>query len=254
MSGNRDDFSKNTKDTLGHRTGWKCSNPNCRKDTSGASEEKGKHQNIGVAAHIYAAAPGGPRFDENMTKEERSSIDNGIWLCQNCAKMIDSDVERYTPELLKKWKKEAENESMLRMENKISIQDISKISIEDRNLLIFKIRRLQELFNLLYKDYKNHRVAIDYRIDAYVYQICYSIFNIANEIKEIEGKYHLQFQNIGIDKKIIEITKNIPAVFIEEGDGSGIISTVYDFLNFSNSEDRKKYIKICKSVINNLEK
>ena len=29
--------------------------------------------NIGVAAHICAAAPGGPRYDSAMTEEERKS-------------------------------------------------------------------------------------------------------------------------------------------------------------------------------------
>lgn len=43
-----------------------------------------------------------------MTHKERSSIDNGIWLCQMCAKLIDSDEKKYSPELLRKWKEEHE--------------------------------------------------------------------------------------------------------------------------------------------------
>jgi hypothetical protein len=39
---------------------------------------------------------------------QRSSIFNGIWLCQICAKAIDSDIDRYTAELLHHWKREAE--------------------------------------------------------------------------------------------------------------------------------------------------
>ena len=48
------------------------------------------------------------RYDASLTPEQRSSIDNGIWLCQNCAKMIDSDENRYTVELLRNWKAKAE--------------------------------------------------------------------------------------------------------------------------------------------------
>lgn len=43
-----------------------------------------------------------------MTQEERSGPDNGIWLCQTCAKLVDSDPARYTEELLVTWKVKAE--------------------------------------------------------------------------------------------------------------------------------------------------
>mgnify|MGYP003293453869 CR=1 FL=1 len=88
----RDDFSQRTKDLLANRVGWKCSNPNCRKATRGAGIGKENIINIGVASHITAASKGGPRYDENITSQERASAENGIWLCQSCSKLIDSDV------------------------------------------------------------------------------------------------------------------------------------------------------------------
>ena len=42
-----------------------------------------------------------------MSSPERSSDANGIWLCQSCSKLIDSDENRYTVELLHQWKKDA---------------------------------------------------------------------------------------------------------------------------------------------------
>lgn len=104
MSNNRDDFSISTKALLANRVGLRCSNPNCRKLTCGANDDLSKITNIGVAAHICAAAKGGPRYNESMSAEERKAPDNGIWLCQNCAKLIDSDTKRYTIELLRAWK------------------------------------------------------------------------------------------------------------------------------------------------------
>ena len=107
----RDDFDAKTKEILARRVGYRCSNPDCGKLTSGPQEDPTKAVNIGVAAHITAASGGGQRYDPSLSPEERRSVDNGLWLCQNCAKLIDSDVQRYTPELLREWKRQAEEEA-----------------------------------------------------------------------------------------------------------------------------------------------
>ena len=86
----------------------KCSCPECRQPTSGPDSNDGV-TNIGVAAHITAASPGGTRYDETLTPETRSDISNGIWLCQTHAKLIDDDELTYTPTVLRDWKVTAEN-------------------------------------------------------------------------------------------------------------------------------------------------
>jgi hypothetical protein len=68
---------------------------------------------VGVAAHISAASPGGPRYNPSLTAAERIDPNNAIWLCQNCAKLVDNDVARYSVGLLKKWKRDAENMALL---------------------------------------------------------------------------------------------------------------------------------------------
>lgn len=105
---NRDDFSAQIKEILAKRVGFRCSNPVCRKLTSGPNTDPQKATNIGVAAHICAAAPGGARYDASMSSDKRCSIQNGIWLCQNCAKMVDNDSGKYTVSLLLEWKSSAE--------------------------------------------------------------------------------------------------------------------------------------------------
>lgn len=104
----RDDFSPKTKDVLAKRVGYKCSNPSCQITTSGPHSDPNKAINVGVAAHICAAAPGGPRYDPLMTREERTSAENGIWLCQTCATLIDIDEKIYSVKTLQEWKKKAE--------------------------------------------------------------------------------------------------------------------------------------------------
>lgn len=107
----RDDFTDRTKRILAERVGNRCSNPLCRKMTSGPSSDPNKATNIGEAAHIAAASSGGKRYDSTMSSEERKSIDNGIWLCRTCARLIDTDEKKYTVSLLNEWKEAAESEA-----------------------------------------------------------------------------------------------------------------------------------------------
>ncbi|MCD8486687.1 MAG: hypothetical protein LRZ84_08055 [Desertifilum sp.] len=119
----RDDFDEKTKQVLARRVGYRCSNPNCRKLTSGPQTDPAKAISIGVAAHITAAASGGPRFDRNLSSTERKSPENGIWLCQNCGKIIDSDDKRFSIALLKEWKKLSEQAALLDVENSSSANE-----------------------------------------------------------------------------------------------------------------------------------
>lgn len=136
MANNRDDFSSATKELLANRVGRKCSNPSCRKLTCGANIAPDKITNIGVASHICAAAKGGPRYDESMTAEERKSFDNGIWLCQSCSKLIDTDTARYTKEVLLRWKKVAEELAILEVEMVSPTQSFE----EDKDLIKFFVQ------------------------------------------------------------------------------------------------------------------
>lgn len=103
----RDDFRAKTIRGLAARVGYHCSNPSCMRSTSGPALAEEGTVNIGVGAHIAAAAPGGKRYDPNMSSAERSSPLNGIWMCQSCSKLIDSDDSRFTVALLREWKNKA---------------------------------------------------------------------------------------------------------------------------------------------------
>jgi hypothetical protein len=109
----RDDLSPTQQRKLAERASFYCSRPDCRKLTIGPPAPGGDPEgstNIGVAAHICAAAPNGPRYDPKQTPQERSSIKNGIWLCEDDARRIDNkaDERAYSAELLHKWKSEHE--------------------------------------------------------------------------------------------------------------------------------------------------
>jgi hypothetical protein len=106
-----DDFSEAVKRVLAARVANRCSDPGCRAITSGPQDDPAKAVNVGVAAHITAASPGGPRYDPDLLPDERSGPGNGIWLCQNHAKLVDNDPARFPVEVLRKWKTDAEAEA-----------------------------------------------------------------------------------------------------------------------------------------------
>ncbi len=103
----RDDFPVSTVQLLAKRVGFKCSNPDCRKPTSGPSGDEAS-VNLGVAAHVTAASPGGPRYNPELTTEERRASANGIWLCQQCSRLVDADDSGHSVPLLQDWKTFAE--------------------------------------------------------------------------------------------------------------------------------------------------
>lgn len=104
----RDDFSEVTKRKLAMRAGGRCSRPGCDEQCWLPGSEPEGVVSIGVAAHICAASPGGPRYDPKQAPNQRSSLANGIFLCQNCAKLIDADETRFPAEELHAWKKKHE--------------------------------------------------------------------------------------------------------------------------------------------------
>ncbi|NLF11525.1 MAG: hypothetical protein GX597_07035, partial [Anaerolineaceae bacterium] len=103
---NRDDFSAKTRRILAERAGYRCSK--CGKGTCGPGITSDRAVRVGVAAHIAAASPKGPRSDPGMTASQRKHPDNGIWLCAICAKKIDDDPAGYTAAMLREWRARAE--------------------------------------------------------------------------------------------------------------------------------------------------
>lgn len=164
----RDEFGRQTIETLAKRVGNRCSNPSCRKLTSGPHEDPSRALNIGVGAHITAASSGGPRYDEKMTSEERQDISNGIWLCQNCAKLIDSDTTRYSVDLIKEWKNRSEADALKQVEGHrdegISPESTTEISIRYRKLKIESKRHdyllMIELTNRSFTPLENYHIDV----------------------------------------------------------------------------------------------
>jgi len=103
------DFSAATVALLAKRAGQTCSNPVCRRSTSGPHSDDAKSVVLGEAAHMRGARPSAARFDPEMSDAERAEPSNGIWLCNVCAKLIDSDPAKFPVDLLRGWKSQHES-------------------------------------------------------------------------------------------------------------------------------------------------
>jgi hypothetical protein len=65
---------------------------------------------VSKICHIEAASQNGPRYNPNMSDDERRHFDNLILLCDECHSIIDNkdNESEYPVELLKEWKRNHE--------------------------------------------------------------------------------------------------------------------------------------------------
>ncbi|OOQ61909.1 hypothetical protein [Mucilaginibacter pedocola] len=107
----RDDFETTVINIVKTQAAYICSNPDCRKLTIAPSlTDENKVQYMGKVAHITAASPGGPRYDSSYSEAERTNINNAIFLCSNCADLIDKNKGiDYKKEVLFDWKTQHKN-------------------------------------------------------------------------------------------------------------------------------------------------
>ncbi len=193
----RDDFALPVKEVLAKRVAYRCSNQSCRQVTSGPQKDPTKTINIGVAAHITAASPGGARFDPSMTSDQRQAAENGIWLCQSCAKLVDNDPMRYGVTTLRQWKTDAETTAAHELESRSN-------SVEKRLRVLSIITVLAEMYNRLetlansekaeHRDWREAREAAD-KITGFV-QIPIPQVSSVDEAREAVEKAERQTADV----------------------------------------------------------
>ena len=87
----RANFSSRVRSLVAARAGYRCSFPECGRSTIGPGAGREETASIGVAAHIYAAAPGGPRGPGHASTSELDSVGNALWLCAKHARIVDAN-------------------------------------------------------------------------------------------------------------------------------------------------------------------
>lgn len=193
---NRDDFSQETIRLAGERVGLRCSICGCI--TKAASEDDNKKViNIGVASHICAAAPKGPRYDPNMTSTERKDISNCIWLCQTHSKLIDVDLKLYTREYLIELKRKAEEtaRNALRAgKSSFEVIENSGFDIKITKDILFEVinngefDKLKNLLNSLSVSNKNEAMQDLYEYVSIVYSFYCDRDNFKQKLENYTSK------------------------------------------------------------------
>jgi hypothetical protein len=128
------------------RSGARCARPECGRDTLGPSKTlKEKGQILGEAAHIKAASPGGARYDSSQSEEERHSAENGLWLCERCASLVDkNDGADFSVGELKTWKIASEKAALERLYRNSDVVRDNCVS----SLIFINVPRLQHYIAL----------------------------------------------------------------------------------------------------------
>lgn len=85
-----------TKKKIFAASGNECAFPDCNEEIVDIEEE----MVIGVIAHIRARCEDGPRYDPDMTDDERDDFSNLMVLCPTHHTRIDKNPEKYPPEKL----------------------------------------------------------------------------------------------------------------------------------------------------------
>ena len=88
----------------------------------GVTKESG---NYAEKAHIRAVSPGGSRYSEQFSEEEKNCIENLMLLCKSCHTLIDNNPELYPVEHLYEMKKCHED----RVKELTAINDIQKTTM-----------------------------------------------------------------------------------------------------------------------------
>jgi hypothetical protein len=129
MPGPRD-YTKATVMMLAHLSGGMCYRPGCPEVV--LRNVDGEAHVIVEIAHIHAAYPGGARYIERMSNDQRRHISNLLLLCDPDHDVVDKDEKLYPDTMLRRWKtqREANPREALQRLREVSPAGLRKIVAE----------------------------------------------------------------------------------------------------------------------------
>ncbi len=141
-------FSTAVQQVVARRTGYRCSNPRCRKPTMGPhSLQPDSFEYVGEGTHICANQPKGERYDNEQTMEQRGGIANAIHLCCTCHTLVDhpgAAAKGYTAAMMREWKQQAEAQAeMALLRGESADRALGELQAEIK-LLTLQVSHLQQ--------------------------------------------------------------------------------------------------------------
>ena len=181
-----------TKLVLAFRNGGTCAFPGCMKPLY--SEGSSQSVPIGEAAHIAGERPTAPRYDKEMTDQERNGVSNLIYLCPSCHTLIDKQETQYPVARLKSMKEE--HEKKVRDANREALAEVGFAELElvtahfsanDPSALLYDYS-LTSLKDKIRKNELSEECAVTIRMAL-------SIANTVRDFIEVQSKSSPNFAN-----------------------------------------------------------
>ncbi|MEG4453099.1 HNH endonuclease [Microcoleus sp. N9_A3] len=173
------DFSDDVIHKIGQAAMFFCQNAACNRLT-GYSTSDGKCRRIAEAAHVLPSGTAGPRAQTipSFPHLELSGVENGIWLCRICHKMIDDDPAAYPATLLFEWK-EKHGQLMRRIVGK---------DIEAALLSLGNSKRYYQEANELLSFFDNRRVLFEEMDGEFPARVLDSLDMIRQRLNETRAR------------------------------------------------------------------
>lgn len=166
---------------------------------------------VGEVCHITASRPDGPRYNPNLSAEERDSFANLILFCPTHHKIADSDPGRYTPELLQDLKQMAAKrrfvelspadakkaERLFEVHIQMNVGGRARVNVEHAQTIhaqTVKVARKGKVAKAAHPD----SVAADLEMSGYIKYLIerYQKFQHADQDKAGRGKYVIIYNAI----------------------------------------------------------
>ncbi len=227
-------------------SGNQCGNPNCDR----ALIAKDEKTSISKICHIEAASENGPRYNPDMTDDERRHFDNLILLCGECHSIIDNkeNEDNYTVSLLKEWKKNHEDKQRYRLASnpsllKLAIDAIAKAKFDESYANGEQASQpfgIEDKIN--YNAIKRNKALIE------EYKIYYNKINVLYDELEYQGSF--KKENLLRNIKLLYL--KIKGNYVKDSDNpiqlirdnaDNIMEDVYDKLLEEVEKDKKNFIE-----------
>ena len=130
--------SRYLQSDLGLLWGWaaaRCAYPGCRCELAAPATEDDNAVPIGEIAHIVGSSDKGPRGMEGLPGAHRDKYENLILLCPTHHTLVDKQVNSFTVDDLKGWKREHERWVRERLSEEMSNVGFAELEILTRGLL-----------------------------------------------------------------------------------------------------------------------